>query len=587
MMFVKRQAHFASLLFVGFLLAALPVCAQSKGSIGYLKIHVSPKQAYVFVDGKAIRDGGQTIKLPAGSHEVSVRNYGYMPYTEVVRIDPRDTTEVPVTLQRSGGEVSGPFGYIEFKGDPRAAVFLNGTTPDYFVGHVDEFDWNWIWHQRLLVKPGTYQVMVTREGNTIWSSPVQVNAGKRVIVDLNKNGAMKTKNWPLGNTLGPLPRFEAGIASAEVPIAPATGQLTAQSTQLNCGQPDQLKWSSADAVAVSITNLGEVSTSGSRQIDPKKTTTYELAATGPGGKFTQTATVDVNVQPTATLALNQPQVHYHKIGDKVVQDDTATLSWTTSNANRVSISPLGSEGVSGSQTISAQPKQTAPGAVNEMVDYTLSASNACGGSTTQTAALHVVGSIDPAPPVTLASVFYPTNYPTSTHPKIGLVITEKEALSNAASTFKSNQEYDNDHATLVVVGHADMRGSKKYNLKLSERRADLVKSYLVSQGIPGDKIQTRADGQQQQLSKEEVSKLQAENSQKPENWMTRGSSATWLAFNRRVDIILEPTGTQSAKAYPNNATHARILWQRAQPSLQEVESAANQTSTTASLHAAH
>lgn len=585
MSFFKRQAHFASLMFVAFLLAAWPVFAQSNAGTGELKIHVSPKQAYIFVDGKAIRDGSQTLNLSAGSHEVSVRNYGYTPYTQVVRIDAGDTTEVPVTLQRSGGQVSGPFGYIEFKGRPRAAVLLNGTTPDYFVGHVDEFDWNWIWHQRLLVKPGTYQVMITREGNTVWSGPVQVNAGQRVIVDLNHNGAMNTKDWPQGNTIGPLPRFEAGIASAEVPIAPVTAQLTAQSTQLNCGQPDQLKWRSADAVAVSITNLGEVSASGSRQINPTKTTTYELVAKGPGGEATQTATVDVNPKPTVTLTLNQPEVHYHKIGDKVVQDDSAILSWTTSNANRVTINSLGSEGMSGNQTINAQPKQTNTGPVNEMVDYTLSASNACGGTTTQTAALHVVGSIDPAPPVILASVFYPTNYPTSRHPKIGLVATEKKSLSDAANRFKSHEEYDNDHASLIVVGHADIRGSKKYNLTLSQRRSDLVKSYLVSQGIPPDKIQTRAEGKKQELSKKDVSKLQTEDPHKPEKWMMHKSAATWLAYNRRVDIILEPTGKQSTEAYPNHASDARILWQRAQPSLHTVESAANQATTAASLRA--
>ncbi|MGA8622128.1 MAG: OmpA family protein [Candidatus Sulfotelmatobacter sp.] len=584
MTFVRRQAHFASLIFVAFLLATLPVFAQSNEGSGNLKVHVSPKQAYVFVDGKAIRDGSQTIKLPAGSHELSVRNYGYVPYTKVVRIDAGDTTQVPVTLQRSGAEVSGPFGYIEFKGHPRAAVLLNGTTPDYFVGHVDEFDNNWIWHQRLLVKPGTYQVMVTRKGNTIWSGPVQVSAGERVIVDLNNNGAMKTKNWSQGDALGALPRFEAGIASAEVPIAPVTAQLTAQSTQLNCGQPDQLKWKSADAVAVSITNLGEVSASGSSQVAPTKTTTYELVANGPGGKATQTATVDVNVQPTVTLALSQPEVHYHKIGDKVVQDDSTTLNWTASNANHVTITPLGSEGVSGSQTINAQPKQTTTGPVDEMVDYTLSASNACGGTTAQTAALHVVGSIEPAPPVTLSSVFYPTNYPTSGHRKIGLVATEKEALHSAANRFKNHEQYDNDHASLIIVGHADIRGSKKYNLKLSERRADLVRSYLVSQGIPLDKIQTRAEGTQEELSKKEVSKLQAEDPQKPEEWMTRRSQATWLAYNRRVDVILEPTGKQSTEEFPNDASDARILWQRAQPSLRKVESAAN-AATTASLHA--
>jgi hypothetical protein len=85
-----------------------------------------------------------------------------------------------------------------------------------------------------------------------------------------------------------------------------------------------------------------------------------------------------------------------------------------------------------------------------------------------------VGSIDPAPPVTLASLFYPTNDPTSRHRKIGPGARENGALSDAANRFKSHNQYNNDHASLMVMGHADVRGLKKYNLKLSERRVELV-----------------------------------------------------------------------------------------------------------------
>ncbi|HTW56881.1 MAG TPA: OmpA family protein [Terriglobales bacterium] len=585
MKFPRVQTLLAFLLAAVFSLVTLPAFAQSTESNGKLKIHVSPKQAYVFVDGKAIRDGSQTIDLQPGSHEVSVRNYGYLPNTQKVQIDSKKTTDLTVALQASGDKVSGPFGDIELKGHPRAAVLLNGTTPDYFVGHVDEFDNNWIWHQRLLVKPGNYQVTVTREGNQIWSGPVEVKAGQRVIVHLDQNGKMETKNWPQGNTLGPQSRFHAGVASAIVPIAPVSAQLTAQSTSLECGQPTRLNWKSADAVAVSITNLGKVSDNGERSVTPTKTTAYELVAKGPGGEATQTATIDVDVQPTATVTFNQPEIHFHKIGDKVVQDDPATLNWSVSGANHVTITPLGSESTSGSRTVEAQPKQTSPGPVNEVVDYTLSASNACGGTTTKTAALHIVGSIDPAPPVTLASLFYPSNYPQSRHPKVGLVATEKEALADAAQRFKEHEQYTNDHATLVVVGHADVRGPKSYNLMLSKRRAELVKNDLIAQGIAADKIEIRADGKQQELSKKEVSKLQAEDPQKPEKWMVRRAQATWLAYNRRVDIILEPAGKQSTDAYPNDAADARILWERAQPSLKKVEVAANSTTASQSLHA--
>lgn len=585
MNFVKPKNRFGPLILVLFSLLALPVFARTDQNTGKLRVHVSPKQAYVFVDGKAIRDGSQTITLTRGSHEVSVRNYGYLPNTQVVSIQVGDTTDINVDLQESGDKVAGPFGDIEFKGHPRAAVLLNGTTPDYFVGHVDEFDWNWIWHQRLLVKPGTYNVIVTRKGDSIWSGPVEVKAGQRAIVHLDQNGAITTKNWPRGNTMVPQPRFHAGVASAEVPIAPVTAELTAKSSTVGCGQPAQLEWKSGDAVAVSITNMGEVSGNGEKTVNPTKTTTYELVAKGPGGEATRTATVDVNAQPTATLALSQPEVQYHKIGDKVVLDGEATLKWSASNANQVTVTPLGSESISGSRTVEPQPKQTSTGPVSEMVDYTLTASNGCGGTITRNAALHIVGSIDAAPPVTLASVFYSTNYPSARHPKIGLVGAERGALSDAANRFKNHEQYDNDHATLMVVGHADVRGSKKYNLKLSERRAELVKSYLVSQGISADKIQIQAEGKRQELTNKEVVALQKQDAQTPEKWMMHHSKTTWLAYNRRVDIVLEPTGKRSTEAYPNDSSEARILWQRAQPSLRKMESTANSTTTVVSLNA--
>jgi OmpA family/PEGA domain len=576
----------SALIFAVLLLAALPGFAQGNGETGKLKIQVSPKQAYVFVDGKAIRDGSQTIELAPGTHEVSVRNYGFIANTQKIDVRAGETSRLNVALEASGDKVSGPFGDIEFKGHPRAAVLLNGTTPDYFVGHVDEFDWNWIWHQRLLVKPGTYHVTVTREGNTIWSGPVTVKAAQQVTVYLDQNGRTRTKDWPEGNTMPPQPRFHAGIASATVPIAPVTAQLTAQSNQVGCGQPAELKWKSADAVAVTITNVGSVPLSGDRSVSPLKTTEYELVAKGPGCEATQAATVRVATEPTATISLSEPEVHYHKIGDKVVEDGSVTLKWATSNASKVTIASLGSEPLSGSQLIEARPSQTGAGPVNEVIPYKLSASNTCGGTTSQTASLRVVGSIDPPPPVTVASVFFPTNYPRPRHPRIGLVASEQQALSRALKSFENHEQYDNDQATLMIVGHADIRGPKRYNLKLSERRADAVRNYLVSNGISGAKIQTRADGKEEELKERQVEKLQAEDAQKPENWMMRHSRATWLAYNRRVDVILEPSGQQSTESYPNDASDARILWQRPEPSLKKVELAAKKPAVAGSLQAA-
>jgi OOP family OmpA-OmpF porin len=49
--------------------------------------------------------------------------------------------------------------------------------------------------------------------------------------------------------------------------------------------------------------------------------------------------------------------------------------------------------------------------------------------------------------------------------------------------------------TIVATGHTDRLGSEAYNQKLSERRVQAVKSYMVGQGIAADRIQTAAKGE--------------------------------------------------------------------------------------------
>ena len=307
-------------------------------------------------------------------------------------------------------------------------------------------------------------------------------------------------------------------------------------------------------------------------MNPTRTTTYQLVAEGPGGEVKRTATINVDTQPTATLAISQPEVRYHKIGDKVVQDDSAMLNWSTSNANNVTIQPLGTVASTGNQVIQARPTNTGIGPINQNVTYTLSVSNGCGGTVTRTATLHIAGSVDPAPPVALASIFYPTAYPEPRHPKVGLVSSEERALQKAAASFKDNQQYD-QQGRLMIVGHADVRGSEKYNRALSERRAMLVKSLLVSQGIAADELETQAEGKTEQLPEKQVLALQSEDPQHPQKWMTERERATWLAYNRRVDIILEPKGQESAELYPNAAPAARIVWEKRVPSLKAVMAA--------------
>ncbi len=56
----------------------------------------------------------------------------------------------------------------------------------------------------------------------------------------------------------------------------------------------------------------------------------------------------------------------------------------------------------------------------------------------------------------------------------------------------------NEHTqveVLLVTGHTDHIGSDAYNMRLSLRRADAVKGYLVSKGVSSSRIQTAARGE--------------------------------------------------------------------------------------------
>lgn len=63
------------------------------------------------------------------------------------------------------------------------------------------------------------------------------------------------------------------------------------------------------------------------------------------------------------------------------------------------------------------------------------------------------------------------------------------------------------NAHLVLGGHADKRGPASYNQKLSERRADLAKRFLVEQGVPEANLETYAYGKEQNLTDAQVKQL--------------------------------------------------------------------------------
>lgn len=65
--------------------------------------------------------------------------------------------------------------------------------------------------------------------------------------------------------------------------------------------------------------------------------------------------------------------------------------------------------------------------------------------------------------------------------------------------------------TIIAVGHTDASGSDRYNQGLSVRRVDAVKAYLVSQGVPADRIKTEGKGEAQPVASNQTREGRAQN----------------------------------------------------------------------------
>jgi outer membrane protein OmpA-like peptidoglycan-associated protein len=507
------------------------------------------------------------FKLSPGDHTIDIHNYGYKPANRKVTIVAGKTTSLDVTLDAIPGNVSGPWGCITIEGPPRAAVLLDGKTPDFFVGHIDEFNHNWWWKQELIVPPGKHELTILQADKEVWSGSVDVPANQRVVIDIPK-GVRKTIPWPRGEQLKSLPRFKAGIASATVAVAMPTAQLSASNMQINCNGTTQLTWKTTDAPVVDISGLGKVDVSGDRTVQLCANTTYTLSASGPGGTAQSSLSIAVNTAIQATLSASPAEVHYRRVGDKVVDQPTSTVTWSTSNATVISVDPLGSVDPSGNRTLNLSPQQTTVGPVDETFTYVLKASNPSGASETRTATVHLTGSIEPSEEVkqletrlALRSVFFPTAQPTTAHPDAGIVASQQQTLVVLAADFKKYLQYKPD-AHLILNGHADPRGTSEYNKALSERRVGSTKQFLIDQGIPAANIETQGFGSQEELTADQVKDLVAQNpdlSAADREKILHNLTVIVLAQNRRVDVVLSTTGQQSVRQFPFNAADSLTL----------------------------
>jgi len=112
--------------------------------------------------------------------------------------------------------------------------------------------------------------------------------------------------------------------------------------------------------------------------------------------------------------------------------------------------------------------------------------------------------------------------------KSALQPNAKQNIDNLAASLNKYPDTD-----IMVIGHTDASGSDTYNMKLSERRAESVKDYAVSQGVTLSRLKTVGKGETEPIASNDT--------------------ADGMGLNRRVEIVIVANAKmkQEAKAQAN------------------------------------
>jgi outer membrane protein OmpA-like peptidoglycan-associated protein len=107
--------------------------------------------------------------------------------------------------------------------------------------------------------------------------------------------------------------------------------------------------------------------------------------------------------------------------------------------------------------------------------------------------------------------------------KAALKANAKSNIENLSTSLKNNPE-----TNILIIGHTDATGADAYNLRLSDRRAEAVKSYAMANGISSSRLTTEGRGETEPI---------ADN-----------STESGKAQNRRVEVVIVANDKLKAEA---------------------------------------
>lgn len=253
----------------------------------------------------------------------------------------------------------------------------------------------------------------------------------------------------------PKPAPVAAPPAPEASLAVSPGAVTK-------GEAVTLTWACKNSESADIQpGIGKVPPQGSRTLSPADSTDYVLTCSSAAGAATSAATVGVT-QPAAPVAT------LTAVPAAITKGGSSTLEWACQNATAADIQPdLGTVQLQGTQKVS--PEGSA--------DYTLTCSGA-GGKATSNAKVSVTEQL---------CIKLEVEFDTA---KADIKKKYHAEIGKVAEFLKTYPD-----ATGTIEGHTDNVGGADYNLKLSQRRADAVMTYLIEKyGIAKGRLSAKGFG---------------------------------------------------------------------------------------------
>jgi peptidoglycan-associated lipoprotein len=189
--------------------------------------------------------------------------------------------------------------------------------------------------------------------------------------------------------------------------------------------------------------------------------------------------------PAAAPPPARPTVTLEASPTLIQKGETATLTWSSTNATSLNLSPGG-----GNVTAEGSTRVTP----SDSTTYTIAATGP-GGSADATARVSVAPAPPPAPAAHQPTIQELFNKEVKDaffdYDKADIRSDARDALSSTAQFLRSYPQ-----VKVVLEGHCDERGSTEYNLALGDRRAAAAKQFVVSLGISADRIETVSYGKE-------------------------------------------------------------------------------------------